>query len=172
MHPRILLHPATLKDIDFIVSIDSNPDLWLAEDKLEGDSEKVREITIDRLGGDGYKYFIVRLNNQTPIGVAYTWHYVSERKSWEIGYCILPEYRRQGYCTEAVCALIKYIFENYDAHKVVTMCSARNEASSRILEKIGMTREGVFRQEIPCNGEWIDQFFYAILDAEYKRSLT
>ena len=170
MNYRVKLHPATENDVDFIVDIDSNADLWLIEDEIETDKEKVRATTIERLGGDWYKYFIVRLNDaqQTPIGVVYIWHYVTARKSWEIGYCILPEYRRKGYCSEAVTILLKYAFEDYGAHRVVAMCSSRNEASWRIIEKIGMTREGVFRQELPCNGEWVDQLFYAILDSEYS----
>ena len=172
MHSRVKLHPATPEDVDFIVSIDSNPDFWFAEDELEGDSEKVREITIDRMNGDRYKYFVIRLNDNRAIGVAYTWQYISERKSWEIGYCILPEYRRQGYCTEAARALIKYTFENCGAHRVVAMCSARNKASYRVLEKAGMTREGVFRQEILYDGGWVDQFFYAILDSEHPHILV
>ena len=170
MNLRINLHPATKDDVDFIVDIDSNTNIWLVEDEIEADKEKTRGTTIERLSGDWYKYFVVRLNNdqQTPIGVVYIWHYVTSRKSWEIGYCILPEFRRKGYCYEAVSILLMYAFEDYGAHRVVAMCSFRNEASWRILEKIGMTREGTFRQELPCDNDWVDQLFYAMLDSEYK----
>jgi len=170
MEMRVSLHPATIDDVDFIVDIDSNSDIWLVEDEIETDKSKVREATISRIGEDWYKYFVVRLNDDrhTPVGVVYIWHYVTHRKSWEIGYCILPKYRRKGYCFEAVSTLLKYAFDDYGAHRVVAMCSSRNEASWQIIEKLGMTRKGVFRQELPCNGKWVDQLFYAILDNEYK----
>ena len=170
MNSRITLHPAAKDDIDFIVNIDSNTDIWLVEDEIEADKEKARETTIEKLNSDWYKYFVVRLNDdrQTPIGLVYIWHYVISRSSWEIGYCILPEFQRMGYCYEAVSILLKYAFEDYGAHRVVAMCSSRNEASWRILEKIGMTREGVFRQELQSDNGWVDQLFYAMLDSEYK----
>ena len=170
LHSQITLKPATKDDIDFIVDIDSNSDIWLIEDEIETDKEKVREATLKKLDSDWYKYFIVRLNDEqrTPIGLVYLWHYIAARKSWEIGYCVLPKYRRRGYCAEAVSALLKIAFEEYGAHRVVAMCSSRNEGSWRVIEKIGMTREGLFRQELPCNNEWVDQFFYAMLESEYK----
>ena len=174
MDTRISLHPATADDVDFIVDIDTNPALWLIEDEIEIDKNKVKNDIEERIGSDWYKYFIVRLNDtqQTPIGYVSIWHYIIRRKSWEIGYYISREYRKQGYCYEAVSALLKYAFEDYGAHRVVAMCSSRNEASWRIIEKAGMIREGVFREELPCNDKWVDQLFYAILDNEYKLANT
>lgn len=60
------------------------------------------------------------------------------------------------------------VFLHPGAHRVVAMCNARNEASYKIMEKLGMTREAVFRQELPMNGEWDDQYFYAMLDSEWQ----
>ena len=73
MNFKISLHPATIDDVDFIVDIDSNIDIWLIEDEIEIDKNKVKETTIERLHGNWYKYFVVRLNDeqQTPVGVVY-----------------------------------------------------------------------------------------------------
>jgi len=37
-----------------------------------------------------------------------------------------------------------------------------------VLEKLGMVREGVFREELPWQGKWVNQFFYSILDSDYR----
>jgi len=88
--------------------------------------------------------------------------------SSEIGYCIFPEYRGHGYCVEAAKIALKYAFEEWNAHKVVAMCNEYNIASYKVMERIGMVREGVFREELPWQCKWVNQFFYCILDSDYR----
>lgn len=171
MQPQVNLSLATLNDndIDFIVDIKTNADLWKFEDDISSDKESTRKIVINRMEGDWYKQYIIQLNNDemTPIGEFHIHYYVKERESWEIGYCILPEYQGYGYCIEAARLILKYAFNDLGAHKVVAMCNEYNHASYHIMEKIGMTREAVFREELPWNGKWVNQFFYCILEHEY-----
>lgn len=58
----------------------------------------------------------------------------------EIGYGILPEYRRQGYAFEAVQALVNWAFQERGVSAVLAECLADNAGSIRILEKLGMER--------------------------------
>lgn len=170
MKQRIFLHPASMDDVDFVVSIKSNPSLWPFEDDIETDKEKVKKTVTERINSNWYKQYIIQLNDEkkTPIGEFHIHWYVEERKSWEIGYCIFPEYQRQGYCYEAANIVLNIAFNDFGAHRVVAMCNARNKASYLIMEKLGLTREAVFRQELPMNSEWDDQYFYAMLDSEWQ----
>lgn len=93
--------------------------------------------------------------------------YVKERESWELGYSLFPEYRGQGYCTEAAQLALKLAFKEWRAHRVVAMCNEYNTSSIKVLDRLGMVREGVFREEIHWNNQWVNQYFYAILDREY-----
>lgn len=86
-----------------------------------------------------------------------------------IGRCIFPEYKRQRYCAEAAKLALKYAFEDWDAHKVVAMCNEYNIASFMVMEKLGMVREGIFREELPWHDKWVNQLFYCILDSEYRK---
>jgi [ribosomal protein S5]-alanine N-acetyltransferase len=47
------------------------------------------------------------------------------------------------------------------------MCNAHNASSSSLMEHIGMTREGIFREELLWQGQWTDQYYYSILEREY-----
>ncbi len=172
MESQISLRIALVDDVEFITRIKSNPDFWPYEDDIETNKEKVRKTVIDRINSSWYKQYIINLNNdnKTPIGEFHIHLYVEERKSWEIGYCIFPEYQRQGYCFEAGNIILRLAFEDFEAHRVVAMCNAHNEASYRVMEKLGMSREGIFRQELPRGDKWNDQYFYAILDSEYKNN--
>ncbi len=128
-------------------------------------------MVTERISSDWYKQYLIKLNNteKTTIGELHIHWYVKERESWEMGYSIFPEYQGQGYSIEAARIALKYAFEEWNAHKVVSMCNEFNIASYKVLEKIGMIREGVFREELHRQGKWVDQYFYCILDSEYQK---
>lgn len=169
MKSRIRLLKAEMKDLDFIVDIDSDKVLWNFENDIITDKEIVRKKVVDRLQSQWYKQFLIALSDSSVIGKIDLHWYVKDRESWEIGYCILPEYRGNGYCVEAVKMAFSYVFDECKAHKVVAMCNEYNIASYKVMEKAGMSREGVFRKELFWNGVWADQFFYSILEEEYYR---
>lgn len=174
MEHRVMLIPFTMEDVDFIVDVKTDVLLWEYEDDISTDKDAVRKKVLERFKGNWYKQYIIQLNTpeKTPIGGLHIHWYTKERESWEIGYCIFPEYRGQGYCVEAANIALKYAFEDWNAHKVVAMCNEFNIASYRVLEKLGMTREGVFREELPWKGKWVNQYFYSILDREYREKIT
>lgn len=173
MKQRISLSPATLDDVDFIVDVKMNTSLWAFEDLIPTDKESVKKNVAEKINSNWYKQYIIRLNDsaQTPIGELHLHWYVIERKSWELGYCIFPEYRGQGYSVEAAKIALKYAFEDWDAHKVVAMCNEFNVASYKAMESLGMVREGLFREEIYWEEKWVNQLFYSILDSEYREKL-
>ena len=61
----------------------------------------------------------------------------------EIGYSVVPAYRRQGYAFEAVQALIGWAFAQQGVKRIIAECTIDNAPSIRILEKLGMHRLGI-----------------------------
>ncbi len=93
-----------------------------------------------------------------------------EFRTWEIGYIFNPVYQRMGYGSEAVSALVKYAFADLNPHRIMARCDQKNLASWKLLEKIGFTREGAFKQvayfrmnEVG-NPIWIDAYEYSMLE--------
>ena len=82
----------------------------------------------------------------------------------EIYYNLVPESWGQGYATEAVKELIRFAFEDLGQHRVEAGVETGNAASIRLLEKVGMSREGHHRKILPIRGEWKDNYHYAILE--------
>lgn len=82
----------------------------------------------------------------------------------EIYYKLRPLFWGKGYATEVAKTLIKAGFEDFDLHKVEAGVAVENKASIRVLEKAGMTREGVRRKILPIRGEWHDNYHYAIVE--------
>ena len=82
----------------------------------------------------------------------------------EIFYKLLPDFWGRGYATEVSKALIKTGFEDFDLHKIEAGTDIENLASLRVLEKVGMIREGLRRKILPIRGEWRDGYLFAIVE--------
>ncbi|MNW61954.1 putative ribosomal N-acetyltransferase YdaF [compost metagenome] len=104
----------------------------------------------------------------TPIGIVQMWSYVDHRKSWELGFAVLSEYAGRGYGSEATRLLLHFAFQELQAHKVVGMCNSQNVRSVALMQYVGMTREAVFQEELWWNKQWTDQYFFSILEREFK----
>ncbi len=86
---------------------------------------------------------------------------------YEIGYFLSPDYWGKGYAAEMGDALINYVFENENVHKIAASCHAGNAHSESIMKKLGMHKEGVFRLTRYKDGEWVDEVRYSILKEEW-----
>jgi RimJ/RimL family protein N-acetyltransferase len=80
---------------------------------------------------------------------------------------------RQGYATEMGGALLKFGFDELGLHRISARCDSENIASYKVMEKIGMRREGLFLEARPAHKRSIrqygDELHYAILRDEYLR---
>jgi RimJ/RimL family protein N-acetyltransferase len=85
----------------------------------------------------------------------------------ELGYWIGKPYWGQGYCTEAARAIVPYAFQELGLNRIVAHYFARNPASGRVMEKLGMRREGVLRQDIKKWGKFEDRMVYGLLREDF-----
>jgi len=171
---RITLTLAAISDVEFLVEIKTNPNLWPYGNDNSPDKGIVRQRVTERIAGghDPYKQYIIQLNGigeTIPIGELHIYVHKEGCKSWQFGYCILPEYRGQGYATQASKIAAKLAFKDWGAHKVLTKIAAVNTPSIRVMEKLGFIREAVLRDELFWNGGWIDQYQYSLLEDEIHR---
>ncbi len=90
------------------------------------------------------------------------------RREGDIGYELDPRHWGRGYATEAARAILAFGFAELRLHRVWASCVAENAGSARVLEKLGMRREGHFREHEWMQGRWWDTFLYAILDHEWR----
>ena len=84
----------------------------------------------------------------------------------EIGYWIGKPYWGHGYATEALRTLIPWAFEAFPLNRLQACHFTRNPASGRVMQKAGMTREGILRQRVKKWGQFEDIAVYAILRHE------
>ena len=169
---RLVLRPYIEDDLDGLYALQSDPEVvrWLYEEP------RTRAETRDALDrkmqnsleheGD-WMSAAVTLDG-TFVGDAAV-HWVSEEhKTAEVGYMIDPRYQGRGFASEAIRPLIDWAFAQ-GFHRVIGRLELRNVASGRVLEKLGMRKEGVFIENEWVKGEWQSEALYAILDREWQR---
>ena len=85
----------------------------------------------------------------------------------EIGYSFTRAHRGFGYATEAAAALVDLAVTTLGAHRVCGRLDARNHASARVLERLGMRHEAHLVENEWVKGEWSDEAIYAVLAREW-----
>lgn len=87
----------------------------------------------------------------------------------ELGWVLHPDHAGRGYATEAVRELLRVCFDDLGLRRVTANCFAANDASWRLMERIGMRREVVtVRESLHRSGEWLDGLGYALLADEWR----
>ncbi len=89
-------------------------------------------------------------------------------KVGEIAYIINPDFWGKGFATEAAKILADFGFSEFNLHRIYATCDPRNIASSKVLEKIGMTKEGRIREDLLIKDGWRDSLLYSVLEHEWN----
>ncbi|RXZ76740.1 N-acetyltransferase [Paenibacillaceae bacterium] len=137
---------------------------YIPEGVLSGEGTKA--FVNDNLGEQAKNFPVLLSDDNIIIGHLGFHPYFGEH-TYEIGWVFNSNYYNQGYASEAARAMLKYGFETLNLHRIIATCQPENIPSYRVMEKIGMRREGYFKQCIPHGNEWWDEYYYAILQEEW-----
>jgi len=117
--------------------------------------------------GQGVTFAITRREDGALLGsIGLT--IFEKHRSGELGYWLGKPYWNNGYTTEASRAVLQYGFLLRNLHRIHAKHYARNPASGRVLQKIGMQPEGVLREHILKWGVFEDVAMYGILASEFS----
>jgi RimJ/RimL family protein N-acetyltransferase len=118
--------------------------------------------------GDWLPAVIGLRDSGTMVGdVGLHWASVQHRTG-EVGFVLDPAHQGHGYATEAARAMIGWGFGTFGLHRMIGRTEARNTASARVLEKLGMRLEAHLVENEWVKGEWQSELVYAILDREWN----
>jgi RimJ/RimL family protein N-acetyltransferase len=90
-----------------------------------------------------------------------------DERQAEIGYTLSRAYQGRGIASEAVSCVLEYAFVTLGLHRVIAITDCENVASVALLERLGLRREGHFRQNVWFKGKWGDEYLYAMLQEEW-----
>ncbi|HXG52882.1 MAG TPA: GNAT family N-acetyltransferase [candidate division Zixibacteria bacterium] len=105
--------------------------------------EETREFLRDCLAAwserRSFHWVIVRRRDRRLMGMVTA---RVDKHKWELGYVLARPYWGRGYMTEAVKAVVAWAMAQPEIYRVWSVCDVDNPASARVMEKVGMKREG------------------------------
>jgi ribosomal-protein-alanine N-acetyltransferase len=169
---RLLLRKVTLADTAAMFSYASNEDVakyvtWDVHRSMS-DTERFINFVLNRYNNEEIApWGIEDKETGSFIGTVDFVSWSTNHHNAEIGYVIAPEYWGKGITTEAARAIIRFGFEQMELMRIQARCFVDNIASQRVMEKAGMTFEGINRKSMYIKGQYWDLKVYAILKEEF-----
>lgn len=167
---RLRLRPWALGDLDDILSYATDEE-WarflpvpIPYGPADGEEFLARQVLLDR---KVHPSWAVVLDGSVIGGTNVRFQF--EHALGEMGYSIARRHWGRGYATEAAGAVIDAAFRTHpDLERLRAMADARNTASLRVLEKVGMTKEGLLRRNRIMRDESVDEVWFGILRGEWE----
>ena len=143
---------------------------WAQMDYSAGDTAAfIRESVLAWKEDRAWDYSIRRKEEpDRHMGNVSIWTVSKLGKIGEIGYWVRSDQTSKGICTEAVRRVLEEAFGILAYHKVTLRIALGNDASDRVAEKLGFTKEGILREELLIRGNWVDHSLWSLLDREYR----
>ena len=141
---------------------DSAP--WRDETQADRFLSRCRALSDNEAGA---RVAVERRDTGRFIGWIGLQHWDHDNRSANLGYVFAEHAWGQGYATEAGRALLEWGFDVMDLNRVSAQTDTRNEASARVLTKLGFTLEGILRENVIVDGEVSDDATYSLLRREW-----
>lgn len=164
---RLEIRDFEMKDWKDVLEYTSNKEVMEYIPEGVFSEEDVKQFINENMGDKAQKFPVFLKNTDTLIGHMVFHRYFGEH-TYEIGWVFNPKFYNKGYASEAAYSLLKYGFEELKLHRIIATCQPENTPSYRVMEKIGMRREGYFKKCIPSGDKWWDEYYYAILDEDWN----
>jgi len=168
---RLVLRKVSLDDIDDMYEYAKDADLtkyltWSPHPDKAYTFEYVSYLQSRYKSGDFFDWAVVL--DGKMIGTCGFTRFNFQHNVGEIGYVINPDYHGRGIATEAVKEVIRFGFENLSLNRIECRFMIENSASRRVMEKNGMTFEGMLRQGMLVKGVYRDIGVCSILRSEFE----
>lgn len=171
---RLILRRLTLYDAEDIFEYASDPQIdkyvpWEHNKSIDMTITFLKEEIAHYKEMNTFAFGLEHKENHKIIGIVNVGRWDKECDWIEIGYTISREYWNQGITTEASKTLIEFIFKEMEVNRIEAVCIVDNKASERVMQKLGMTYEGILRKRLFSNGNYYDAKMYSILKNEYYK---
>lgn len=165
---RLLLRPFELTDVDDVCAYASDPEVArfrpLPDPYTRSDAAEFVDRQLRTDWSRDAEFAIVY--GPRVIG-GLSLHVNAEHETGELGYLLGKRWWGQGLATEAARAVVDWGFRRFGLHKVYARAHVDNTRSWRVMERLGMTREGVLRGHWKMRDEHVDLVYYAVFRDEW-----
>ncbi len=170
----LILRKPRMRDAKDIFRYASDPEvaryvLWEPHRSVSETASFVRDLRVRIRAGYPSSWVVSLRETGLVIGtIGFVW-YSTDNNAAELGYSFSREYWNQGYATQALHAVIDCLFSSLPLNRLEAQHDVRNPASGRVMQKCGLTQEGILRGRIMNKGEYIDTALYSVLRSDWEK---
>lgn len=164
---RLLLRLFTEADVEDVFEYASDPRVvehltWPVHKSIERTKKIVTESFINKAG-----VFAIVLKEEGKCLGAIDLRLDSDNRKVSFGYVLNRNYWNRGYMTEALGEIIRLTFQDLKLNRIEATHYTGNEGSGRVMEKCGMKREGMGKEEVKIKGHFRDVVHYGLVRSDY-----
>ncbi|MEM7506641.1 MAG: GNAT family protein [Pseudomonadota bacterium] len=164
---RLSLRPFRSEDLPYLLEYTLKDYFWEFLPLEPQTPDSVKSFLDQRLHDDwgkgSYHCIIELIDKKHVIGTVRISIKDTTHLSGDIGYALNADYSGRGYMTEAVSRILQIGTDELGLHRIWATADVKNDASWRLMERVGMEREGLLRHHHRIRGSWRDSYLYSIL---------
>ena len=173
--PRLILRGMRVSDAADMFAYAKDPAVtefltWYPHANAEETRQYLTYVGQRYRTGDFYDWAVVDQESGHMIGTCGFTSFNCPSDSAEVGYVLNPAYHGRGLATEAVRRVIRFGFEELELHRIEAHFMVGNDASRRLMERVGMTFEGFARESMKIKGKYCTVGTCAVLRGEYEKT--
>ncbi|GAA5087562.1 GNAT family protein [Chryseobacterium ginsengisoli] len=169
---RLLLRNITIDDKQAIFDYRSDAEAnkfqsWIPETLEDVESFIRRNNNEFNQPESWYQVLITDKETKSVIGDIGIHFFGSENLQVELGITLNKFYHGKGYASEALKGIIDFLFNDLNKHRIMASIDPDNIDSLKLMERIGLRKEGHFVKSLYWKNNWVDDVIYAILQEEW-----
>lgn len=171
---RLILRKFNLDDAQDVFAYASNPEVaryvtWDAHATIENSIAFINWVLERYNAGRTSDWAIVLKETGQVVGSIGLVEMDDKNARCEVGYVIAQPIWGRGLMPEALRRVVRFLLEEGGVNRVEAIHVLENEASGKVMEKVGMTFEGILKQRIQAKGQFWDVKQYSIIKSDWKR---
>ena len=118
--------------------------------------------------GRMFRFYIYEKENESRIIGTICVHRIARGYSscCEVGYKFSSAYHHRGYATEALSFVTNLVFSELKLHRIMAWVQPDNQASIRLLNRVGFVYEGICHDYLMLHGQWQDHAQFCLIQPE------
>ncbi len=170
---RLIIRPIELNDASALFRYRSDKEAnqyqgWIPENMNDAEAFIAKVANEINVPDTWFQLVLIEQASMRMIGDIGLHFFDSDNQQVEIGCTIDKLYQGKGLATEALDAVVDYLFTILNKHRIITSIDPANSSSIRLVERLGFRKEAHFVQSLLINGQWMDDVVFALLQKEWK----
>jgi RimJ/RimL family protein N-acetyltransferase len=167
---KVILRPFSLDDLPTLAAILEDPEVlrYTGSQHLSFDLEQIRSAHLARAHrADRLDLAVIDKASGELVGEVVLNNWDPHNRSCNFRTLLGARGRDRGLGTEAIRLIVGYGFEHVHLHRISLDVFTFNPRARRVYEKVGFVVEGIEREALLLDNEWIDSVYMSLLDREW-----